>query len=247
MAAHYALRPPGRVERVVQLASKRGSETQVTKLRVAIVAIAAVIVVAVVGIGLYYARDVPAEGGFVAGTHYALLDDAAAPDPKRPVVVREYFSYYCVHCRNFDPQVEAWRESKPDDVTFERSPVAFSPVWRVMGQGYYALLATGALAENHPRLFRAIHENNRQFLTADSLADFVDGHGVDREAFLAAFNSPDVHRAMSAADLRARAQRIDSVPALVVGDRFRVNLDNVPRAQAFAVVDFLVAEIRAGR
>jgi thiol:disulfide interchange protein DsbA len=228
------------------LSTKKRSDARIARARTAIVALVAVLAIAIVGIGIYYTRGT-APDTFVLGTHFELLEGAPPRDPKRPIVVREFFSYYCVHCRNFDPQVESWRKSKPTDVVFERSPVVFSPIWRTIGQGYYALAATGALTENHPRLFRAIHDNNRQFLTPEALADFIDGHGVSREQFLVTFNSPEVSRAIQAADVRAREQRINSVPSLVVGDRYRVNLDKVPRAQAFDVVDFLIEELRAGR
>jgi thiol:disulfide interchange protein DsbA len=227
------------------MARKGSTPANVTRMRNAIVAVVAVIVVAIVGFGLWYTSDTAVPDTFVEGTHYEAIDGAAAVDPRRPIVVREYFSYYCVHCRNFDSQVEAWLERKPADVEFERSPVVFSPAWRLIGQAYYALAAKNALAENHPRLFRAIHDNNRQFTSADMMADFVDGHGIDRATFLAALNSPDVLRRINEADARARDQRINAVPSLVVADRYVVNMDEVPRDKAFAVVDHIVAEIRA--
>jgi thiol:disulfide interchange protein DsbA len=228
------------------LTRKAPTPARILRLRRAIAAGVVVLVLAVVGLGIWYTTDSAPPGAYVEGIHYEIIDDTSAPDPRKPIVVREYFSYYCVHCRNFDPQVEEWRRELPEGVVFERSPVVFSPVWRIMGQSYYALAAANALSENHPRLFRVIHDGGRQFTTAESVADFVDGHGITRDAFLGAYNAPDVHRAINEADLRARMHGINSVPSLVVGDHYRINLGAVPRAQAFEVVEHIVALIRAG-
>jgi len=229
------------------LSQKTPAPKNINSIRNAVIVFAGLLIVALVGYGLYYTRGIETVDSFVEGEHYDLLEGVPAESPhSKTILVREYFSYYCIHCRNFDPQVEAWRETIPDDVVFERSPVAFSPVWEIVGQSYYALAATGALTENHPRIFRAIHENGRQFPTAESMADFVDGHGVSRDDFLEAYRSPDVRRAMLRANDRSAAQRIDGVPSLVVADRYRVNLNKVPRAQAFDVVNFLIEKERQG-
>ena len=117
----------------------------------------------------------------------------------------------------------------------------------MLAQSYFALQSVNALADNHDRIFKAIHDNGKQFLTADMVADFVDGHGVTREAFLTAFNSPAVVNATAQAAKRERALRVNGVPYLTVADHYAVNMDTVPRKKAFDVVDFLIAKIRAER
>jgi len=231
--------------RVTFMASKTQAARRIQRLRYASVAFVSVIGLAIVAYGIYYATAKRSTDAFVEGTDYILLDNAAPKGAPGPVVVREFFSYYCIHCRNFDPIVEQWRTAAHDGVRFERSPVSFSPLWSTMARGFYALETVGALAENHERIFHAIHEGNQQFPTPESIAEFVDGHGTTRDAFLAAYRSTDVLKATNEADARARATRIDSVPSLTVGDRYRVNMDAIARTQAFAVVDFLVAKVRA--
>lgn len=217
-------------------------DAKVNRVRNVIVGSIVAIVAIVVGFGLFYSTDIAAPDTFVEGKHYTVLEGTRAV-AGTPVTVREYFSYACIHCMNFDPQVEAWREDAPSDVEFERNPVAFSPTWGILAQTYYALANLGALDENHPRLFRAIHENNRQFLSPAMMADFLDGHGVTKDEFLRAYDSPAVRRAASDANRRAEEQKINGVPSLVVADRYVVNLTEVPRSQAFEVVEFLVAKV----
>ena len=227
------------------MVSKAQAARRIQRLRYASVVFVSVVALAIVGYGVYYASAKRSTDAFVEGSDYTLLDNAAPKGARGPVVVREYFSYVCPHCRNFDPIVQEWLATPHEGVKFERSPVQFNqPGWPVMARTYYALASVGALTENHERIFRAIHDGHEQFPTPESVADFVDGHGVTRDAFLTAYRSADVLRSTNEADARARAARINSVPSLTVGDRYLV-MENVQRTQAFAAVDFLVAKVRA--
>lgn len=230
----------------------RHKRNPVNTVRNLIIGIVAGVALVVAGYGIFYSAGGSITSEFVEGEHFTRtdndkgIDDAAPADPGATIVVTEFFSYYCVHCKNFDPFVEEWRENLPDGVRFERSPVAFSPVWELLGQTYYVLEEKNALEQNHARLFRAIHDNGKQFLSVDALADFIDGHGVSRDEFIRAFNSPTVRRKMNAANRRARDLAIRAVPTLVVGDQYVVETAKVGRRNAFEVVEFLIEKIRTG-
>ena len=190
--------------------------------------------------GLVYSTASVDSGEIVEGKHYEVVADARRRRPGAPVTVTEFFSYGCVHCRSFDPLIEDWREGLGKGATFERVPVAFSPEWAVLGQAYLALKQAGALAQNHERLFRAIHDNGRQFLGASQIADFVDGHGISGETFLEAYSSTEVRRALARNEARRNRLGISTVPSLTVADKYRINMD-VGRRHALAVADHLVA------
>jgi protein dithiol oxidoreductase (disulfide-forming) len=222
------------------MAARRKKDAQVVRVRNGILAVVGLVVAALVVYGLLYTTGI-AEGEFQAGTHYEVIDGANPRRPGEPVRVREFFSYGCVHCRNFDPMIESWKRGLPDGVVFERTPVAFSPMWTLLAQTYYALEEVGALEQNHDRLFRAIHDSGRQFLTADAVADFVAGQGVTREQFLQALGSPSVRRKVVDAETLQRDLRISSVPTMVVADRYRVGMD-VGRKRALDVTDHLIAQ-----
>lgn len=218
---------------------------KVALVRNLIIGFVAAVAVLLGGYGLFYSAGGGVPGEFTEGEHFELIEGAAEIDPDSPIVVTEFFSYYCVHCRNFDPFVEEWRERLPDGVEFERSPVAFSPIWAMLGQTYYVLLANDALDENHDRLFRAIHDNGKQFLSVDMLADFVDGHGITTADFNRSFDSPTIRREIATANQRAQDLAIRAVPTLVVGDRYLVETSKVGRRNAFKVVEFLIEQIRS--
>ena len=219
---------------------KRKKDRQVARLRNAIIAFVAAVAVLIVGYGTLYSTGV-AEGEYRAGTHYEVIEDARGRRPGEPIRVREFFSYGCVHCRNFDPLVEDWQTRLPEGVEFERTPVAFSPVWTLLARTYLALDELEALESNHDRLFRAIHDSGRQFLSPEMVADFVDGYGVSRDEFLRAFDSPSVRARLRQAESDQRELQISGVPTLVVDDKYRIGME-VGRKTSLDVVDHLIAQ-----
>lgn len=224
---------------------RKKPDLKVNRLRNGIIAFVALLAVVVIGYGIVYSTGITV-GEYQAGTHYEVIDDAPPRRPGEPIRVQEFFSYGCVHCRNFDPMIERWKQTLPEGVVFERTPVAFSPAWTLLAQTYFALDELGALERNHDRLFRAIHDSGRQFLTVDAVADFVAGQGASREEFLQAFNSEPVRRQVREAEMEQRAMRIASVPTLVVAGRYRVGMD-VGRKTVLDVTDYLIAEELAVR
>jgi len=220
---------------------------RVVTVRNGIIAFVVLLVLVVGGYGLFRSTAVDVSGGFVEGKEYKVIAGAAPVPSAGPIRVTEFFSYGCIHCRNFDPIVNDWKGSLPKDVVFERSPVSFSMEWSVLAQAYFALRDTNALDENHERIFKAIHDAGKQFPTAESIAQFVDGHGVTAADFLKAFNSETVLRDVSDASKRERAMHVNSVPTVDVADHFTIDMDVVPRKRVFDVVDFVIAKIRADR
>ena len=215
-------------------------DKQIATIRWAILGGASVLAAAVLVWGLVYSTGNGMDGSIVEGDHYRVVEDPPKRRPGAPIVVTEFFSYGCIHCRTFYPLVHAWRENLAEDVEFERAPVTFSPDWAILGQAYLALEQTGALQRNHERLFRAIHDNGRRFATPAQVADFVDGNGVTREAFLTAYNSNAVKRKLARNESRQRKLAIASTPTLVVADKYVIDMD-VGRRRSLEVADHLVA------
>jgi thiol:disulfide interchange protein DsbA len=122
--------------------------------------------------------------------------------------------------------------------------VAFSPQWVLLAQTYLTLKELDILTENHTRLFRQIHDNRQTFQSGEEIADFIDGHGTTRSAFLRVFNSTAVRRQIGEIDSAQRAVGIASVPTMVVGGKYVVSMD-LGRKTALEIVDFLIAKEQA--
>lgn len=223
---------------------RKKANKRLALIRNLIIGFVGVLVIGILGYGLLYSNQMPQ--AWTEGEHYTVLENAPPLRAGAPIIVAEYFSYACIHCRNLDPLIDEWRTTIPDDVRFRRLPVSFGGAWDVLAGGFYALEAKGALEQNHNRLFRAIHDQGRSFISAEMLADFVDGNGVNREDFLQAFASAPVRREVTRAKRLTRELGVTSVPTFIVGGRYRVSVGAVGRVEALALTDFLLDRIRQG-
>jgi thiol:disulfide interchange protein DsbA len=215
------------------------TDLNVKRTRNTIVGFVALVAILVIGYGTIYTTGV-GEGEYVSGEHYRVIEDPPRRRKGEPILVREFFSYGCVHCRNFDPLLEDWLSNMPAGASFTRTPAAFSPIWQLLAQTYYTLESLNILEANHVRLFRAIHDNGRQFLSPDMVADYIDGNGATKEEFLRAFNSPQVRQAMRETEALQQKLQISTVPSLVVGGKYVVNMD-VGRKTSLKIVEKLIA------
>ena len=209
------------------------------RIRLGIVVAIGVVAVVFAGVGLFYGIGADVGGQPAEGEHYRVV--GPADGVPRALEVVEYFSYACIHCRSFDPLIEDWRTTLPDGVRFRRAHVAFNPGIALLARVHVALEQQGALDANHERIFRALHDRNRQFATAEALADYVDGFGIDRAGFLAALRSPRVARIVEQNAQAFRDLGLVAVPSLTVAGKYVINMD-IGRKQALEVVDRLVRE-----
>lgn len=215
---------------------------KVRKLRRRIIGGIGALLIVVGGIGIW-AIFSGAPAGLDEGRHYATLAGADRPR-SGPIMVTEYFSYGCVHCRNFDPQIESWSTGQPEDVHFERVPVSFSPAWRNLARAYYALEELEIRERHHQRIFDAIHVSGLNLATPESIAQLVGGQGVDADTFRRTMQSPAVRRKVEEAERRSRESAIAAVPTVVVDDRYRISSGDLSRRQILDVADRLIARER---
>ena len=224
----------------------RKTEEKLRLIRYASMGFVALFVVVVAVVGIIYGTAVDVGGEATEDSHYRVVE-GAGESRARTVEVVEFFSYGCVHCRDFDPMLEAWEDTLPEGASFRRAHVGFAGGAEVLARAHVVLGRSGALDANHERLFRAMHDRNREFTDRGRLADFVDGYGIEREVFLAAIDEPSVRRRVAEIDQTFRDAGLLAVPALVVADKYVVNMD-IGRKPALDVVDQLVArELEARR
>lgn len=217
----------------------RKTEERLRLIRYASTGFVALVVLLIAVVGIFYGTGIDVGGEAAEDSHYRVLEGVPG-SRSRTVDVVEFFSYGCEHCRSFDPLLEAWKDTLPEGASFRRAHVGFAGGAEVLARAHVVLGRAGALDANHERLFRAIHDRNRQFTDRSRLADFVDGYGVERDAFLAAIDEPSVRREVAEIDRAFREAGLLAVPAIVVADKYVVNMD-IGRKQTLDVVDQLVA------
>ena len=149
-------------------------------------------------------------------------DPATRTNPTRIQVI-DFFWYGCPYCNLFEPQLEDWLDSKPDNVDFIRIPAVIRSGWSNHARAFYTAEALGLLDTLHSQLFAAIHEEDQDLNDMDELSRVFADQGIERARFEEAFNSAAVNRKVQEASILTRRYGIDSVPAIVVNGQYRTN------------------------
>ena len=181
---------------------------------------------------------------FVEGVHYQKLDVPVETQDPAAIEVVEVFSYACVHCKTFDPTLEAWKEGLPEGVEFRRVPAIFDQTWAWFAQAYYAAEVLGVSDEVHTPLFVAIHDQGVDLRDPSLMAAlFEQAAGVPPAEFTQVVNSFGVRSRVQQADAHGRAYGITGVPTLVVDGRYKVDGRMAGNnSNMLAVVEYLVAQ-----
>ncbi len=189
-----------------------------------------------------------AQETYVAGTDYQLLPQAIHMDVDTPdkVTVTEFFSYGCPWCYKLEPALTKWRETKaPKNMTFTRVPVVFEKGWDIYAKAYYTADTLKINKKITPALFDAIQEKEKKLDTVDAMVAFFVKQGVDKKIALSAFkSSPAIEAKMRNGIQLMQTYRVFSVPSLVIGGRYKVDIAMVKGDQKkfFKVVNYLIAK-----
>ena len=180
---------------------------------------------------------------FQEGQHYQRIDKPMLVSDSQKEVV-EMFSYRCPHCFSFEPIVERWLQSKPDDVAFVRIPVGFGrAAWELMARTYYAAEELGVAKQMDQALFDAIHVQNQPLATPEEVAEVFVAQGISKDDFMKALNSFAVETKMRRGIDILRRFQVRGVPMLVVNGEFLITGESAGSNQGmFEVADFLLGQ-----
>jgi thiol:disulfide interchange protein DsbA len=179
------------------------------------------------------------------GVHYFKIGQVPADTGSDTVEVTELFSYGCSHCNTFEPYLESWNQSKPENVTYNRIAVAFGRrAWEMMARAYITAEMLGIEDESHIVMMDAIWKERKQFRTVDELADFYTQFGIERSAFLANYQSFAADSQLRKSQRDVQLFGITGTPSMVVNRKYRVTSSkNVGDFNTMLdVVDFLVSK-----
>jgi thiol:disulfide interchange protein DsbA len=164
------------------------------------------------------------------------------------IEVVELFWYGCPHCYAFEPTINPWVEKLPKDVNFKRIPAMFGGPWDAHGQLFLTLEAMGVEHKVHNAVFEAIQKQGKRLTKPEDMADFVATQGVDKDKFLATFNSFAIKGQIEAAKKLAVAYGVQGVPTMIVNGKYRFDLGTTGGPEAtLNVADQLIAKERAAK
>ena len=181
---------------------------------------------------------------FEEGTHYERLTVPVQTADDSRVEVVEAFSYACVHCKTFDPAVEAWHHEQGAGVDFQRLPAIFNQTWAVFAQAYYTAEVLGVTEQVHTPIFKAIHEQGKDLRDPAAMAILFESFaGVPKADFEQVYASFGVRSKMQQAQAHGRAYGLTGTPSMIVDGLFRTDGQMAgSNAMMLEVVDFLVAK-----
>ena len=221
------------------MANNKSNFLQQQKIAIGVIGLVAIAVV--VYFSSVVVTDVP-DGEFVEGRHYSTLEEPGRVRGRKHEIM-EFFSYGCIHCFNFDPEIEHWVEENSETVNFVRTPVLGSKLWTLYGQTYYTMQELGILEENHVRFFADIHTARRNLSTMSTIAPWFEGKGTTEAEFRATFESDNVRRRMDKAMAVTRAYKISSVPSVVVNGKFHIGVSTeVGTTRLLEITEHLLEE-----
>jgi thiol:disulfide interchange protein DsbA len=184
----------------------------------------------------------------VAGEDYVLIDGGQPYQPLAGsrIEVVEVFGYWCHHCAEFQPRVEAWKQRLPADVRFTYVPAVFSDD-DAFARAYFAAADAGALGRTHDELFRAIHDDRilAANATVDEIAWFYGEHGLVPAKMKAAMTSPATTARLQRARDFALRSGVEGTPSLVINGRYRVR--GRTHDDTLRIASQLIAQLRATR
>jgi thiol:disulfide interchange protein DsbA len=152
--------------------------------------------------------------------------------------VIEFFSYGCVHCAEYQTQMDDLKSRLPATTRLKLVPVVFNQQWEPYSRAFFAAEMLGILDQTHQPLFDLLHGQRSISMSLNDLATrFYSRHGVNPAKFLAVANSAEVTRKMDAAYRQAIAYGVDRTPTLAVNGKYRIVIDEAKGVSADRTVD----------
>jgi len=158
---------------------------------------------------------------FQPGADYRALEKLVPVEAAPPQVeVIEFFSYGCSHCRDFEPQLQKWKDAAPKDVVVRREHVSFGKAFEPLQRIYYTLEIMGKADQVQAKVFAALMNERKRLDQMQVLLPWVAAQGVDRAKFEEIYNSFGVATRLRRAVELQNAYAVEGTPALTISGRY---------------------------
>lgn len=184
---------------------------------------------------------------YLEGQHYSLLSNPVPVNDPKKVEVVELFSYHCGHCFHFEPILQKWEKTLPEDVVVVQMPAYWNQQTESWVKGYYTAQVLGIKDQTHMPVFNAFQLEKKQFTRAMDWANLYSKFGVSAEQVVKTYNSFGVNSLAKQAQTRLMNNyKATGTPELYVQGKYRIEMNNDVKSQEdmLKVADFLIAEER---
>lgn len=178
---------------------------------------------------------------FQEGQHFHAIGSPNSPPTDRVEVV-EAFAYPCPACRVFLPVIMNWSQNLPEHVALTHMPVPLQPGWEAFARAWYTAETLGLGKDAHEAMFRALHDERRQFRSMEDIAEVYTQFGVSVDEFMSASQSFAVDNRMRRNRNEIMRFGVRGTPSMIVQGKWRLSpTDFSSYEQMLAAVDYLVA------
>lgn len=173
------------------------------------------------------------------GVDYEVIEPSQPTENPAKVEVKEFFSYGCSHCYQFEPFLNGWLKHKPESVDFIRQPVVFGrPQWAIYARIYFTAEALGVVDKIQSDVYKSIYTEEKPLQSDEEIAKFFAQHGVSESDFSKTFKSFSVDLKVKQADaVINNYKKVTGTPTLVVNGKYVVRGDY---DKIFNVVDAII-------
>ena len=170
----------------------------------------------------------------------------------KKVEVIEFFMYHCPACYALEPAMLAWVKKQGDGITFRRIHLPLTGENDPEAHMFLTLEAMKLEESLHAKLLSTWHVERRRLKSDADNVDWAVKNGVDKDKYLAMYNSFSVITKLKNAGRVAGTYEVNSTPTLIVNGRYLTNPSmvdasnpGIPRQQldqaTLQVLDALVA------
>ncbi|MYM97081.1 thiol:disulfide interchange protein DsbA/DsbL [Duganella vulcania] len=173
----------------------------------------------------------------------------------KKVEVIEFFMYHCPACYALEPAMLAWVKKQGDGIVFRRIHLPLTGENDPEAHMFLTLEALKLEESLHAKLLSTWHVERRRLKSDADNIDWAVKNGVDKDKYVAAYNSFSVIAKLKSAGRVAGTYEVNSTPTLIVNGRYLTNPSmvdasnpGIPRPQldqaTLQVLDALVAMSR---
>jgi thiol:disulfide interchange protein DsbA len=171
---------------------------------------------------------------YTEGEHYTKVSEEISKKPE----VREFFSFYCPHCMQFEPFMAKLKTSIPEEAKFEMNHVDFlraaSPkIQGMLSKAVVVAHKMGIEKKVIGAIFNYIQVQRAVFTSEKDIRNVFVLNGADGEKFdklMKSFGVVSKAKAMKKQqEYFAKKGALTGVPAVIVNGKYRVDAKGLDR------------------
>lgn len=168
-----------------------------------------------------------AHADLVKDKDYTELSKPIPQINQNKIEVLEFFAYFCIHCKNLEPDLMEYVKQLPSDTYFRQSHVVWDDESINLARIAAAVNSSGTMFQANKEIFNVMfHEDKNQRLNLNNptiFKEWVNTKGSWGKAVLHAYNSPNNIVEANLMKKSTIDYGITSTPQIIVGGKYQLN------------------------